>query len=355
MLATAGGNPVMSRIDFRAAILQATAAVFVRLGLPVLVQRLFYRNRLTILMYHGLVRSASQAPSWMFIDAAAFRQQMHYVKKHFEVISLTQAVKELNERKTYDRPPAVITFDDGYYSNYEVAFGILERERLPATVFLTTGLLETGTVPWFCRLEQAFDKTSASSVAWRGTTYSLQPQPHGAPGRDRLKNALKRLPHAELEAELGTILDRLDVEVAGTASRGSDYAMLDQPAIDRMLASGLVEFGAHTRTHAILSQTTDDERQVEIERSIADVAKLTGKPCTLFAYPNGKADDYDRKSIQALRACGIQAAVTTIGGPNGPETSPMELRRHGIGGHWPFSYFKMRVHHVSHLLRGGFA
>ena len=48
-------------------------------------------------------------------------------------------------------PPAgtvCITFDDGYRDNLTVAAPILERYRLPATLFLATGLVERGENQW---------------------------------------------------------------------------------------------------------------------------------------------------------------------------------------------------------------
>ena len=41
-----------------------------------------------------------------------------------------------------------ITFDDGYRDNLTVAAPILEKYRLPATLFLATGYVERGETQW---------------------------------------------------------------------------------------------------------------------------------------------------------------------------------------------------------------
>ena len=95
--------------------------------------------------------------------------------------------------------------------------------------------------------------------------------------------------------------------------------------------SGLIEFGAHTQSHAILSRLPPEVARNEIEQSIAATQRLTGRTCVLFAYPNGLAKDYDASHRALLQSCGVRAAVTAIQGFNWGETSLLNLRRFGIG------------------------
>jgi len=43
-------------------------------------------------------------------------------------------------------------FDDGYRSAYTIAFPILQKYRLPATIYLTAESVETGQVAWYDRV-----------------------------------------------------------------------------------------------------------------------------------------------------------------------------------------------------------
>jgi peptidoglycan/xylan/chitin deacetylase (PgdA/CDA1 family) len=133
---------------------------------------------------------------------------------------------------------------------------------------------------------------------------------------------------------------------------GSPYRMLNKDAIEEMVASELIEFGAHTHQHTILSRLSATERFAEIRRSIAAIRELTGRPCEYFAYPNGRKGDYDWDSIEYLKACGIQVAVTTTGGPNNRLTPAMELRRYGVGAGLRMAEFQLMAHHfISKVLR----
>ena len=112
---------------------------------------------------------------------------------------------------------------------------------------------------------------------------------------------------------------------------GSPYRMLSSNAIRDMAASGLVEFGGHTHSHAILSRLTAAEQGREIMASIDSLQTLLGRPCTLFAYPNGTAKDYDETSIEWLQESEVTVALTAIAGSNHWSGHVLELHRDALG------------------------
>ena len=128
--------------------------------------------------------------------------------------------------------------------------------------------------------------------------------------------------------------DQLDEIGACRQSAQIELAVALRPALHTFFphqASGLVEVGAHTHTHAILSRLSPREQRSEIERSLQIVGEITGRPCQGFAYPNGLASDYDGETIRLLRAAGVRFAVTAMPGANDAATPALELRRHGVG------------------------
>lgn len=77
--------------------------------------------------------------------------------------------------------------------------------------------------------------------------------------------------------------------------------------IAAMQASGLVEFGAHSLTHANLTTLDDAAAKQEIVQSKTDVEQLTGVPCRCFAYPYGRFED---KHMRMVEAAGMNLAVS---------------------------------------------
>jgi peptidoglycan/xylan/chitin deacetylase (PgdA/CDA1 family) len=96
-----------------------------------------------------------------------------------------------------------------------------------------------------------------------------------------------------------------------------------------------------------LSRLRPEERALEIDRSLATVQDLTGAPCRLFSYPNGRPQDYDADTVGALHERGIRAAVTTVAGPNDQTTPVLELRRFGVGAGLQMARFQLMAHHAA--------
>lgn len=93
-------------------------------------------------------------------------------------------------------------------------------------------------------------------------------------------------------------------------------------------AAGM-EVGAHSRTHPRLSKCTDEELQMELAGSKADLEALTGAPVTQFCYPYG---DLDTRVADAARKAGYDAATTVNRGHAHPGDDPMLLRRVLVSG-----------------------
>jgi peptidoglycan/xylan/chitin deacetylase (PgdA/CDA1 family) len=330
-----------------------TGAVLTTLGVPRLLHSATLHDQLTIVTYHGVVREPLKVKYWCFIDEASFRDQILYLKRHFRVVKFSEGV-ELLQSGGIDRPTAVITFDDGFQNNHDVAFPILREAEVPAIIFLTTGFLNSDSTLWFCRLHSAIAQTKEPHFSLDGSVWQLGTSKLRAQASTRIRNSLKDLPGPELVLAVRRIGEKLGIDADGIIEPESPFRMLNYEAIERMLASRLVEFGAHTHSHPILSRLDSEQRRREIETSVEIVTKLLGRECEFFAYPNGDKPDYDADTIAMLRDCGIRAAATTVQGPNGAHSSLMELTRYGFGAGDTNADFALAVHHTKYLLKHAF-
>lgn len=317
-----------------------------RISVPRLASLVHLPGRLAVLMYHAVPQVPLPVPDWCFLPAETFSAQMRYLRENFEVLPLLDAVTRLQAGRI-TRPTAVLTFDDGYKDNHDVVFPILRELGLPATIFLNTGLIDTGDTVWFCRLHKALCETERAEVRWGGVSYDLRGKASRAAASAELQGRLKALDPGSLNAEVARISAALGVEVLTPLSPTSPFRMLGSKEIAALAASGMIDFGAHTHTHAILTRLSPAERRDEIVRSVQVVAALTGRPCTSFAYPNGQPQDYGQEDRDVLIELGVKVAVSTTEGPNLPGTPLLDLRRYGVGPELGLLRFAWLVHHLA--------
>jgi peptidoglycan/xylan/chitin deacetylase (PgdA/CDA1 family) len=268
---------------------------------------------------------------------------LRYLRRHYRILHLEDALSELYAppRKRQDpRMPLVITFDDGYLDNYVYAFPIAEEWRIPITIFLIPGFIESGRYFWWLAARYLVQHTSVEKVTIDGRTY------HPAQTRERgaLAQAIDaRLRYAQSVTERETLLDQLQIELGVSLPERSREGM-DDPTlplswaeIGEMEQSGLVSFGAHTMHHPVLACITDvAELGNEIEECRRVLEARLKQPVRMFAYPIGKPEHIGLPALKAVKAAGYAWALTTIEAVNTPYTDPYLLGRlpGDITQHW---------------------
>jgi peptidoglycan/xylan/chitin deacetylase (PgdA/CDA1 family) len=307
-------------------------------------QRLFYPDSAAVLTYHAIVRQDLEVPDWCFLEERLFRAQMLYLLEHCQVLRLQDVPDALKAGSA--RPVVALTFDDGFHNNYEVAFPILRELGLPATIFLATDFVDSDDTVWFCRINDALARTALKRLEWEGHQYDLSSRRARAEANGLLQARMKSHRHPELLERTRELVALLGERPEKEIARGSEYRMLASQEIRGMAGTGLIDFGAHSCSHAILSGLPPAARAAEIAGSVAAVERLCGAPCRLFAYPNGQPTDYGSFDVAALEAAGIKMAVTTVEGPNGCTAAPLEMRRYGIAGGTTLAKFQLRIHHL---------
>jgi peptidoglycan/xylan/chitin deacetylase (PgdA/CDA1 family) len=319
---------------------RAAAAAACGLGLHHLA-RWLHRRQLLVLCYHGVTdRPAPRdLPSWHHLAVSEFIRHMRYLRRHYRVLPIDEAVDQLR-RGALDQPTASITFDDGYRNNVSVALPVLQSMNLPATIYLVTDCIGTDQRLWTIRLETAFRRTDRATVDLSSlglsSTTVISSNARAALAQTVI-DPLKKLDPARRDPIVARLLDELGPNHLGDDDR---FAFMDWNDVTQMEATGLISFGAHTASHEIVSRLPDDRLEAEIGQSVAASRARARKASATFAFPNGRAIDFDQRAKRTLREHGVTAALTTIPGLNKPETDPYELRRITVGADMSFDQFR---------------
>lgn len=94
--------------------------------------------KLSIIMYHYVRElSYSRFPEIKGLETDQFREQIAYIRKHYNVIGGHDllAAAEAESLETLPPSPLLLTFDDGYLDHFTQVFPILCREKLAGCFF----------------------------------------------------------------------------------------------------------------------------------------------------------------------------------------------------------------------------
>jgi peptidoglycan/xylan/chitin deacetylase (PgdA/CDA1 family) len=246
-------------------------------------------------------RSVSATP-------AVFTRQMQHLARHYHVIGMTQLLNDVRNGAPLPKRAVLITFDDAYADFAEIAWPILKRFGLPATMFVPTGYPDHAELA-FCgdKLHQAFNATARTEMC--GTPFGRLPLRNFEEKRRALRMMQNYVPTVP-DDEAMRLVDSVCSELTGEFVYCGSVLSWDQL---RQLAKEGLTLGSHTRTHPVMTQVPPDRMLEEIRTSQEDLRREIGTALPIFCYPNGNHDD---TIVEILRNEGIRLAFTTLSGEN---------------------------------------
>jgi peptidoglycan/xylan/chitin deacetylase (PgdA/CDA1 family) len=275
-----------------------------------------------ILMYHSVLPDPSlQADSLGGIvhSGSAFRAQMELLARDYHPISLNQTVKHLRDGEDFPKRSVVVTFDDGYADNYEVAMPILNQFAVPATFYVTVDCVENKRLPWPSRLRFAFRRTKQTS--WTGS--KTDSQTGSNPKSWNLSSPLNReeafLAACDSCCQLsGAVQEefvrRIEHELQASLPADSGSLMMSYDQLRELAGHGHV-VGSHTMTHPNMAQLKVDDARRELAESKQRLESRLGSPIKHFSYPCPALEPHwSERTLEQSRAVGYETAVTTNSG-----------------------------------------
>lgn len=305
------------------------------------LMRFLSRDKVIILCYHGVTdqenHDGAENCDGKHLSVGKFERQLKYLKKHYRVISLGDYVQRRLQNLEVLSYSVILTFDDGYESNYRLAFPLLKKYAVPATIFLTTHFVETGEFLWTDRVEYAIDHAEAKHYDFtiENETIPLALETVGNESKafciGKIKRRFKSAGQESVSPYVQTLEDLLDCHLSKAKNPSSLYKPLGWHQVLEMTKNRLVSFGSHTHSHRILSRCEPETARRELLESKRLIEKEARTSCELFCYPNGEKGDFNFQTKQLLKEAGYQCALTTIEGLNDRRSSLFELKRLGVG------------------------
>ena len=259
-----------------------------------------------ILMYHSVARDEDAA----FIEARIrmapemFERQMRFLAEHRQVVPLGQVVEEVAAGRSPAAGTVCITFDDGYLDNLTVAAPILEKYRLPATLYLATGYVERAEAQWADTLHWLFNARTRDRLTVPAA--GLEAADLGSAAR---RTAALAVLHAFL---LGATRDERTQALAEASRQLAPALRLprltlgwdDVRELRRRHPS--FEIGGHTRDHIDLRKHGGAACKAQIAGCADDLRRELGGEPRHFSFPYER---WDAPARDAVIAAGWRSGV----------------------------------------------
>jgi peptidoglycan/xylan/chitin deacetylase (PgdA/CDA1 family) len=270
--------------------------------------RLLNRNRALILTYHRFSANGYGEHT----SAHAFNEQLAYLKAHYQVVPLSHIVERLYVNGSLPSGMAAITIDDGYSDSYEIAYPLLKRYGVPATIFLVTDFVERYAWMWVDKVRyltgQARAQQFSLTIDGRESRFEIDDHSSRVVAAERINAALKRLEDEMKEETIKELAALLEVILPATPP--DNFSAVSWEEVHEM-SMNRIEFGSHTLTHPILTNVGDEQLRRELSESRTHIEGVLRRRVEQFCYPNG---NYDERVASEVARAGYGCAVTTDAG-----------------------------------------
>ena len=287
-----------------------------------------------ILLYHRVCRLECD-PQLLAVTPEHFGEHLEVLRKKFCLASLEALLCRVSDSKI-QRRMVIITFDDGYADNLLEAKPLLERFEVSATVFIAAHfvdrkqeffwdeleriLLSPGRLPPRIRivvasgtfeldLQEIADYPETEQRRYRH--WSVLEQKAPTPRQSLYRNFccfVRDLTPCERE----DALSQLRAWASTPADARDSHRTLTSPEVRQLQDGGLIEIGAHTLTHPVLSRLRADEQRLEIAGSREKLEAIVSRPVHSFSYPFGSPDDYTEDTARIVREAGFECACSNF-------------------------------------------
>ena len=268
------------------------------------------KRKVAILAYHR-IDWATRYP-WSItpnVTPDNFDLEMRYLHQRYHIISLDELSNNLSDLKVLHPNTAVVTIDDGYRDVYLYAYPILREFNTPATVFLTTGNIDTGNLFWTDKVSYIIWKTKLETleIDELGTHHLTSDNERNSIAHIVVEG-LKQLPVKERDEFIERLVRLSGVDIPKNLG---EELILSWDEVREMSRNG-INFGAHTVNHPILTRIPLETARKEILDSKRRLEEELDQEVTTFCYPNGTPGDFNDDIEDILKSNGFRCAVTYL-------------------------------------------
>ena len=286
-------------------------------------------DRLAIFNYHRIATAPGQQTAFddnlYGPDAATFRDELITMKTIADPVSENDLISFFNNGTPLPKRGFMITFDDGYRDNFDLALPILRELNIPAIFFVPTEAIEKRKLGWWDQIHWFFKQTKKSQIVVGGETFKVV-----RPINDLAETFSEKMKALDADETKTLIMELSEAcEVAPPSKEVSDAELMSWEQIIEADRLGIA-IGGHSHTHRVLSCLDIETQKMELKISKQILEAKLGKPIRSVAYPVGGYEHFHRETMCLARECGYDLGFSFLTGVNQMKSlEPFNIKRMG--------------------------
>ena len=291
------------------------------------------RGSAIVLTYHRIA-DLEFDPQLLAVSVDRFAEHAEVLSRAHHLMTAGELFETMASGTALPARTVVITLDDGYADTLLNAARILAAHDIPATAFVSSDYVGATREFWWDELERVVLLGPAMppsiGIAVGEATYAAQHRAavdddEAAPDdpmswditkpvvteRQRvyleLGGFLRRLTATERETALAQLREQFGAEPLVRET----HRPLKAAELRELHDGGVIEIGAHTQSHQLLSELTTAAQDEEIRGSKSSLEQLCGGEVRSFSYPFGTTGAFTDDTERAVRDAGFLGACTT--------------------------------------------
>lgn len=234
------------------------------------------------------------------------------MRKHFEIVPLSYLYQSNRPNQCQSvRPKAILTFDDGWRDNYDVAYPILKATQTPATIFLSTNFISSPLGFWWQHLGEMLAYAKEEGQLRTSIKYHLRrllPNSRALEidcfeHPDQCIELIKQLHYDET---LHIVTSLAEVTQIPLEPHGLTWAQCEE------MSQHGISFGSHTLSHPRLSLLTTEQQHHELATSRKILEDSNLNYINAICFPYGDYNEHTLTQAAEIYDFGLTTDTGTL-------------------------------------------
>ena len=236
----------------------------------------------------------------LVVSVTNFEKQIKFLSENFNVISINDIESDNFNKKSR----VIITFDDGYFDNFNNAFLILKKYKCPAIIYISTAYLDDENYPWWLKIWNIIFNNNELVID--GEKLDLSKKELKYKTYKSLSKKIILLNKNDQKIFFDIIQKNNELEI-----KHEKNIFLNKNDLKTLSQDQLIDIGCHTHFHQNLKILDYTELEEEIIKSKKILEEIINKKVSHFSIPFGTKDTFSKKILSKIKDHEFKTIVNT--------------------------------------------